>query len=214
MIRINLLPEEYRRADRTSPKVFGAMIAAVVLTCSVFGWFGLIYFGELRDFEKRHETVSSTLATESKRAAYYDQLVKEEKEFSKRANTIVTIASSRLLWTKLLEELIDVVNNNTDRHVCWFTSLDIKEGTPSKQGPSVNMPGMVQGSKITMVANFHEDLEKTEFFKDVKEVTAPSAVQHIAKDRYPQEAYGFNLKWTFKQAKGWAKNQLAGKPSK
>lgn len=214
MIRINLLPEEYRRADRTSPKVFAAMIAAVVLSCSVFGWFGLIYFGELRALEKKHETVTNTLATESKRAAYYDQLVREEKEFSKRSDTIQTIASSRLLWTKILEELIDVVNNNTDRHVAWFTSLDIKEGNPAKQGPSVNLPGMVQGSKITAVANFFEDLEKTEFFKDVRDVSPPSAVRSISKDRYPQEAYSFHLKWTFKQARRWAKNQLAGKPGK
>ncbi len=214
MISINLLPEEYRRADRTSPKVFGAMIAAVVLTCSVFGWFGLVYFGELRELEKRHETVASTLATESKRAEYYDRLVKEQKEFSKRSDTIQTIASSRLLWTKILEELIDVVNNNTDRHVAWFTSLDIKEGNPAKAGPSVNMPGMVQGSKITMVANFHEDLESTEFFKDVKEVSAPNATLKVAKERYPPESFSFNLKWTFKHATRWAKNQLAGKPSK
>ena len=212
MIRINLLPEEYRRADRTSPKVFAAMIAAVVLSCSVFGWFGLIYFGDLRALEKKHEAVTNTLTTETKRAAYYDQLVKEEKEFSKRSDTIQSIASSRLLWTKILEELIDVVNNNTDRHVAWFTSLDIKEG--SKSGPSVNMPGMVQGSKITSVANFHEDLEKTEFFKDVREVSAPSAARQVAKDRFPQEAYSFNLKWTFKPAKQWRKNQLAGKPGK
>jgi len=214
MIRINLLPAEYRRADRTSPKVFAAMIVTVVLTCSVFGWFGLIYFGELRELERRHETVANTLATESKRAAYYDQLVKEEREFSKRSDTIQTIAGSRLLWTKILEEVIDVVNNNTDRHVAWFTDLDIKEGSSAKAGPQVHMPGMVQGARMTALANFHEDLERSEFWKDVQEVSAPNAAQQINKARYPPEAYAFNLKWSFKQAKLWEKNQLARKRNK
>lgn len=214
MIRINLLPEEYRRADRTSPKVFAATIAAVALTCSVFGWFGLIYFGELRELEAHHETVTSILATESKRAAYYDQLVKEEKEFSKRSDTIQTIASSRLLWTKTLDELIDVVNNNTDRHVAWFTRLDIKEDNRAKQGPSVGIPGMVQGSKITMVANFYEDLERTEFFKDVREISPPNAERTEDESRFPKYAYKFDLKWVFKQARLWAKNQSASKPGK
>lgn len=214
MIRINLLPEQYRRSERTSPKVFGAMLVAVVLTCSVFGWFGLIYFGKLKELERKHETISNTLATESKRASYYDQLVAEEKDFSKRSKTITTIASSRMPWTKVLDELIDVINNNTDRHVAWFANLDIKEGNTAKAGPSVNMPGLVQGSKITMVANFHEDLEKTNFFRDVKDVSQPSAAKKTDKERYPQEAYAFTLKWTFKQAKLWVKNRLGAKPGK
>ncbi len=205
MIRINLLPEQYR-AERTSPKVFGAMLVAVVLTCSVFGWFGLIYFGELRELEKQHEAVRNTLATEANRAMHYDRLVADEKEFSKRSKTIQTIASSRLLWTKILDEIFEMVNNNTDRHVAWFSNLDIKGGS-ARGGPSVNMPGLVQGSKITMVANFHDDLEQTEFFRDVKEVSAPSAVRQVSKDRYPRESYAFTLRWTFKPAKIWAKNR-------
>jgi hypothetical protein len=212
MIRINLLPEHYR-AERTSPRVFGAMLVAVVLTCSVFGWFGLLYFGDLRDLEKQHEAVSNTLATEAKTAMHYDRLVVDEKEFSKRSKTIQTIASSRMLWTEVLDEMIEMVNNNTDRHVAWFTNLDIKSGPP-RGGPSVNMPGLVQGSKVTMVANFHEDLERTDFFQDVSDVSQPSAVRQVSKDRYPKEAYAFTLKWTFKPAKAWRKNQADARPGK
>ena len=212
MIRINLLPEHHR-AERTSPRVFGAMLVAVVLTCSVFGWFGLLYFGDLRDLEKQHEAVSNTLATESKTAMHYDRLVVDEKEFSKRSKTIQTIASSRMLWTEVLDEMIEMVNNNTDRHVAWFTNLDIKTGS-ARGGPSVNMPGLVQGSKVTMIANFHEDFERTNFFQDVTEVSAPSAVRQVSKDRYPKEAYAFTLKWTFKQAKAWRKNRAGTRSGK
>jgi hypothetical protein len=76
------------------------------------------------------------------------------------------------------------------------------------------MPGLVQGSKITMVANFHEDLERTDFFQDVSDVSQPSAVRQVSKDRYPKEAYAFTLKWTFKPAKAWRKNRSGAKPGK
>ena len=206
MIRINLLPEQYRRSERTSTKVFAIMLGAVVLVCSGFGWFGLIYFGELEELQMKHSSVTDTLNAESKRAEYYDALVAEEKEFSKRSKTIQTIASSRMLWTKVLDELIDVVNNNTDRHVGWFTSLNIQNGR-GRGGPSIVVPGFVQGKKITMVANFHEDLEKTRFFKDVSEAPMPSAIKKTDKGRYPPDAFGFTLKWTFKLPEFWLKNQ-------
>ncbi len=35
MIRINLLPEEYRRSERTSPKIFAATLVGVIVVCSV-----------------------------------------------------------------------------------------------------------------------------------------------------------------------------------
>ena len=47
MIRINLLPAEFRKSERTAPKLFAATLAAVILVCSAFGWCGFVYFGEL-----------------------------------------------------------------------------------------------------------------------------------------------------------------------
>ncbi len=40
MIRINLLPEEFRRSERTSPRVFAATLMSVIAVCSAAGWFG------------------------------------------------------------------------------------------------------------------------------------------------------------------------------
>ena len=77
----------------------------------------------------------------------------------------------------------------------------------SRESAEVTDKRFVQGKKITMVANFHEDLEKTRFFEDVQESPMPSAVLQLSKDRFPREAFGFTLKWGFKQAKFWLKNQ-------
>ena len=61
MIRINLLPEEYRRSERTSPKIFAATLGGVILVCSVFGWFGFVYFGELGKLEAEHAAIEPTI---------------------------------------------------------------------------------------------------------------------------------------------------------
>ena len=55
MIRINLLPESYRRAERTSPKVFAAALVGVILVCSSIGWFGMTYFGDLDRVMIKHQ---------------------------------------------------------------------------------------------------------------------------------------------------------------
>ena len=75
MIRINLLPEEYRRAERMSPKVFGGILAAVVLVCSSFGWLGYVYFGELGTLEVKHARTSEDKSKKEKRAQYFDATV-------------------------------------------------------------------------------------------------------------------------------------------
>ena len=72
MIRINLLPEEYRRSERTSPKIFAATLVGVIVVCSGFGWFGYIYFGELGKLEAEHAAVAEQLGRVTETATYYD----------------------------------------------------------------------------------------------------------------------------------------------
>ena len=213
MIRINLLPEEYRRSDRTSPKVFAATLLAVIIVCSAFGWFALVYFGEVEELRLQHAAVEETRIGVAKRATYYDSLVRERKEFSKRSDTIRSIAKSRMLWTKIIDELIDVVNNNQERHISWFSSLAIKGGN-SKVGPSVTLPAAVQGKNITRVADFYDDLKGASFYRDIRDMSLPSAKKKTSKGRYPPTSYAFSLKWTFKPAKQWVRNKVGAKPGK
>lgn len=213
MIRINLLPEEYRKSERSSPKVFVATLAGVVAVCAAFGWFGFVYFGELANLEVQYRSVEEEMVSTKKRASYYDALVKEKQEYKKRSETIQNIGRSRLIWTQVLDQLLDVVNNDgdTERHLAWFKSMQVRDGDGRKKGPSVTMPGWVQGSNIQKVADFHEDLENAPFFVDVMEKTPPSGVVDIDEKRTPPEALFFNLKWTFRPHKQWVKNRSAKK---
>ena len=216
MIRINLLPEAYRRPERTSPKVFAAALAGVILVCSSLGWFGMVYFGDLDKIQVKHKGVTETLTSVKKRAALYDSLVQERKDFSKRADTIKSIQKGRRLWTKFMDELIDVITNDgeTDRHVAWFNSIQVRGSRDGRKGPTIVLPGFVQGKDIRKIANLHDDVENTGFFKDMEEYPPPAGVKKVDHDLFPPESFSFSWKLQFRPASKWVKNQAGATPSK
>lgn len=207
MIRINLLPQEHRRNERTSPRVFASTILGVIMVCSAFGWFGFVYLGELGNMEVEEAAVAEDLANKNKQATYHDALETEKKEFEKRTNTIQAIAKSRVIWTEVLDQLIDVVNNDGDseRHLAWFTALNVSAGDGKSKGPAVTMPGFVQGNLIKRVADFTDDFENAPFYPNVALKGAPSAVVDVNPKKIPPESMSFALNWTFKQAKDWVR---------
>lgn len=209
MIRINLLPQEYRRNSRTSPKVFAAILAAVMVVCGMFGWFGYIYFGDLGVLEVARAEAEELLAARKKRVSYHDSLVAEKSDYTERANTIEKIAKSRVLWTEVLDQMIDTVNNDgdIDRHMAWFRGMTVKDGDGDKAGPEVSMPGWVQGNDIRRLADFHDDLEQTPFFRWVKKKTLPSGDVQVDNKKKPAEALFFQLKWDFLPRSKWQFDQ-------
>lgn len=216
MIRINLLPESYRRAERTSPKVFAAALIGVILVCSSLGWFGMVYFGDLEKVIVKHKGITETLAGVKKRAAYYDDLVRERKEFSKRKETIYAIARGRMMWVRFLDELISVVTNegNYERHVAWFHSMQIRGSRDGRKGPSVVLPGAVQGGDLRKIANIIDDVEASNFYQNIGEPSMPSGVKKIDVGLFPPESFTFSWRWQFLPPDKWAKNRGVGKPGK
>lgn len=214
MIHINLLPDAYRKPERTSPKVFAAALVGVIAVCSSLGWFGMVYFGDLDKVVVRHKSVEETLSGVNKRADLYTKLVQEEKEFSKRSTTIKSIAKGRKLWTKFMDEFITVITNdgNYERHVAWFNSIQVRGSRDNRKGPSIVLPGAVQGSDIRRIANLHDDVEKSEFFADIAEFSPPSGVKKVDAGLFPPESFTFSWKWRFMAPDKWKKNSAVKKP--
>jgi len=214
MIRINLLPEDLRRSERTSIKLFAATLAAVVLVCSGVGWFGLVWFGELAQLEEERAGVEDSLRQKRERVTYHDSLEVEKKDYESRSETIQNICKSRLCWTEVLDQIIDVVNNdgNTERHMAWFRSMSARDAGDPKAGPVVQLPGYVQGAKVNKVGDFHDDFEHAPFFVDVAEKAAPGGSVELDHKRSPPEALAFDLRFNFKAPKDWARNNK--KPAK
>ena len=216
MIRINLLPESYRRAERTSPKVFAAALSGVILVCSSLGWFGMVYFGDLEKAIKEHGDKTAHLALVEDRAKLFDDLSAEQKDFSRRADTIRDIAKGRMLWTKIMDELITVVTNegNLDRHVAWFGNLQVRGSRDGRKGPSVVLPGAIQGNDMSKVSNIIDDVMAAQFFRDVGAEIQPDGRQKVEPLLFPAESYGFQWKLQFVPHAQWVKNVAAPTPPK
>jgi Tfp pilus assembly protein PilN len=193
VIRINLLPADLRRGNRLPPKVLAAAFASAVAVSGAIGWFGIVYFGDLGAAEDALAQVEQKLAEHQKKVNYHDQLQANRKDYAARVQTIQDIAKSRRLWSKFLDEVIDVVNNNgdTDRHLAWFDSIAVK-GDP-KKGTTVTMPGNVQDQDKSRVANFHEDLESSSFAKELLSKSDPTFRLEEDKVRIPPQSLAFPL---------------------
>ena len=193
MIRINLLPVEFRRGNRISPKLLATAFGSALAVAASIGWFGIVYFGELGRLEREDAAVTDELAQKQKRAQYHDKLESNRADYQKRVQTIQDIGKSRRVWSKFLDEMIDVVNNNgdTERHLAWFDSLQVKTDRKSK-GATISLPGQVQG-EMSNVANLHEDISLAPFAKDILTKSAPSGRVEIDKGRVPPESFRFQL---------------------
>ena len=213
MIRINLLPADLRRGNRIPPKVLAAAFAAAVATSGSIGWFGLVYFGDLGAAENALAATEAKLAEREKRVVYHDDLQANRKDYSSRVQTIQDIGKSRRVWSRFLDELIDVVNNNgdTERHLAWFNGITVKND--AVKGATVNMPGNVQDADKSRVANFHEDLEAAPFAKDLASKTDPTFKLEVEKNRIPSQSLAFPLLLTFKSAVKDPKAKAAPAPA-
>ncbi|MFM1873121.1 MAG: hypothetical protein RL398_2543 [Planctomycetota bacterium] len=196
MIRINLLPAEMRRGNRLPARVVAAAFTGAVVASASLGWLGMVWFGDLAAAEERLAETETRLSGMQKQVAYQAELDKNKKEYAARVQTIQEIAQSRRLWSKFCDELVDIVNNNgdTDRHLAWFTGMNVK--TDPKSGSTISMPGLVQGDEKSKIANLHEDLEGATFAADVDK-SDPSFRRDVDKKRTPAESLSFPLTLQF-----------------
>ena len=167
MIRINLLPADLRRGTHLPAKVLAAAFGGALAVSASIGWFGLVWFGDLGDAESRLEARTAELADRQKKVGYVDQLDANKRDYTARVQTIQDIARSRRVWTKFLDELIDVANNNGDveRHLVWFDDILVRNDP--RKGATVTMKTSVQGQEQSRLANFDDDLEAAPFGKEV-----------------------------------------------
>ncbi len=214
MIRINLLPQEYRRGQRVSSKALAVTFVSALASCSTLGWLGVVYFGDLASAESEHETVATELAGALQRSAYYDRLEANRKDYLDRVQTIQDIGKSRRLWSKTVDELIDVVNNDgdTDRHLAWFDGVTVKDD--ARNGTTMNLPGHVQGKEIGRIASVHEDIERAPFAKELATKSDPGGKQETNTEREPPESFSFALDMKFQpRVKEDPKSKSTGRKS-
>ena len=196
MIRINLLPVEMRRGKRLQAKLLVVALASAAAVTVAAGWLGMKWFGDLQSAEDRLAAADAQLGELQRRVGYADQLESNKNDYTVRVQTIKDIGNSRRVWSKFLDELIDVVNNNGDseRHMAWFDDLQVRND-PAK-GATVSLSCAVQGDEQDRLANFHDDMASSSFGKQAM-LSDPNWKLEEEEGRVPPTSLRFALSLQF-----------------
>jgi len=214
MIRINLLPEEYRKKARTPLKLVLALVAAVTINAGMGTWWAWQRIGVQSEIESEVASLQTEMDGLTPQVTYHQALESEAKQYKSREETLTSITSSRVSWTKKVDELIDVVNRgqNGQRHLVWFDDLQVSQTTD----PKAKVPGTVRAAghsgsdKFAQVANFLEDLEKSTFIADFQPPAPPEGSQaNVDELLMPPIAWSFPLSVVLKSTE-----ERLGKPAK
>ncbi len=203
MIRINLLPQEYRIKARTPIKVMLGIAAAVAVNAGLVAWLAYVHFAVQVQVESEKNTVQSEADGLKPQLDYYAALDTESKQYKSREQTLTSITKSRICWTKKLDEFIDVCSRGGDgeRHLVWFDDFQVTQNLD----PKAKTPGTVRASghsgsdNFGQVANFLEDIESSSFVSDFEAPAPPEGSQTLKDETLvPAVAIAFPLSLTMK----------------
>ena len=194
MIRIDLLPPEYRRAESTAPAIFLGTIGLVLFACSAlagcaYAWFGIV--GEARG---KVEQAQEQLENMKPRAQYSDRLEVEKKEFSARLDHIKQFSDGRVLWTKKLDKLASIVDSPPEpyQYTIWLDSMQMEMASGRRMG--LTMKGSSETAEIRRISNYHSTLQTKPFFDGFEAISNPTAKVAIDEDFSPKESCEFEFK--------------------
>ena len=124
MIRVNLLPEEYRKVESTSLSLFLLFLVGVILVALSFVFWLMLSLqgGGKKAIMKERQDYLTKVTNDAKIA---DKIKEELAQYDKRLTTIMGIRSGRIYWSKKLDLLVQ----DTPRRI-WFTSVRMKQNDP------------------------------------------------------------------------------------
>lgn len=203
MIRINLLPEEYRKKARTPVKLLVALGVAVLVNTGLLTYWGYESFGVQAEIDGQAASLQTEMDGLAPQVTYVTSLEAESKQYKSREGTLANITASRVSWTKKLDEFIDVVNRggNGQRHMVWFDDLSVTSTADpkAKTAGGFKANGHSGSDKFAQVANFLEDLETSTFVSDFRPPSPPEGTQTLVDETLvPSVAWSFPLSLSMK----------------
>jgi Tfp pilus assembly protein PilN len=198
MIRINLLPEEYRKKSRTPAKLLLAFTAAVAVNALLFSWWGWLAFGVAAEIESERAVLQTEMDGLNPQVTYHHALESERKRFASRESALASITKSRISWTKKLDQLVDVINDGGEgrRHFVWLDDLIVSQAIDprNKTAGSLKASGHSGSDSFAQLANFLEDVEHSPFREGFLPPAAPEGTQTLVdKELVPSVVWAFPL---------------------
>ncbi|MDF1838928.1 MAG: hypothetical protein P1V35_13740 [Planctomycetota bacterium] len=208
MIRINLLPDEYRKRTRMPVKRMAAIAAVVAVNASLLAFLGHLHFAVASEIEGIYDGHKLNMDGLAPQVAYHDALATEIKLFSSREKTLSDITKNRVLWTRKMDQLIDVVNAGNDvDHFVWFDDVNAqikqaRKGRATTDFGSFEANGHSGSDKWDRMANFLDDVvdkDLTAFIDDFDTLNRPQGRKNDSDDDLiPAVNWVFPLKLTLR----------------
>jgi hypothetical protein len=204
MITINLLPPEYRRANRVPIKILAATGAAVAVNASLLVWCAWTWFGLRTEVLAELQVRQDDLAALKPRVEHHKKLEEEKKSFESREETLAEINAARINWTQKMDELVDVINRggNGEKYLIWMDDLTVTQLAPNankskgKDAPigSVRANGHSGSPNFGLVANFFEDVSASTFANGFFPPAPPQGrISSVDTELIPSETFSFTL---------------------
>jgi Tfp pilus assembly protein PilN len=197
MLKINLLPNEYKQAEKTPAGSYLIVAACTFLAVSSVCCVAFLYFGVLKSAETMRDIAKEQYENLLPMAKYADDLDAEKKEYIKRSEVIKDIERTRILWTKKIDQLMEVINNQGDTKRHWVWLKDLKVRMTGTRDPGLELKGFEVGDQYEQLSSFNEDLKNHDLFKDdFYAISNPTGAITLNDDMIPCSAIEFS--WTLK----------------
>lgn len=195
MLRVNLLPKEYREPEKTPMGALLMVTVCTLLSVSSLCCVAYMYFGVLKNAEAARDIAKEAYENIAPMAKYADDLDAEKKEYMKRSEVIKDIETTRILWTKKIDQLLKIINNKGDRerHWAWLEDMQIHMG--DSPNPGLKLKGYVGGDQFEQLSNFNRDLKTNKIFFEVFEsISNPTGKTDWDDKKIPIASIGFDWK--------------------
>jgi Tfp pilus assembly protein PilN len=201
MIRIDLLPLERQRKERTPLPRFMAMNAAIIICMLLVVWNIFLYLDTGR-LQEKLTGMKKQLANLLQQTEPYDRMIAEEKKLDAWNKSATEVKNTRsFLWWEKIDEIWDVIYDAKD---IWITSLeasDMSASSPSSRAgstktqieSSIKINCLATGASSDKMTNFRIKLKNHSGLKETFDrLNEPPQFQVIPQPDYQE---GFAVKF-------------------
>lgn len=225
MITINLLPDEYRRRAKSPVAAISAVAASVLINASMIAYYGYLEFGTSANVETNRSVLQMDLDGLSPQVAYHEKLEAEIQTRSAREKTLAEITRNRVLWSRTMDELIDIVHAGREgiEHFIWFDDIDVKMqtaagGRGAQKFGQLKASGHSGSEDFDQVSNFLEDIEDPELSSLTQIFAKPGEPEGkknaVEEELIPSINWSFPLTMELQSPEDRVKNRAASKEEK
>ncbi|MHC5039554.1 MAG: hypothetical protein ACYTHM_19810 [Planctomycetota bacterium] len=172
MIKVNLLPPEYRVKERTPLPMMMGIIGGVAVTALVVVAFLYLRLGKLPEITRTLKNKEATRDFYKQKAMKADKLKAERAKLNELDQAVKKLRGTCYPWTKALDDLsrgVDRANKGKKPVKAWFESLEfgfpkihrVTRGQTQKPGGTIKAELVVAGMDYDHISVFRDNLRKS-----------------------------------------------------